>query len=415
MRWGRVGVKTVLNAYGGPGRCIRASCLRLSLAGALVSEGVAVAQPLPLPIAQRPAHLTVRPRTMAKGTRTARAGWHPLDSLPGSAVYVPQACVGTRRCPLTVFPLQKELDTIKTLMVSAADQYGMVLLTTALASNDWADAPSVRTLDAALRQTLRAFAIAPDQLALVGFGTGSDLVMGGATDAVFSRIVWMFPNYPWTDNVGPPHQTTKFLVYGGLNLHPSLVLAQELRRGGHRVKLVLTPGQLTFFMSVAPYEFIGRWLRDSWTRPNPAARPAPSIAADSLPVLTPEALAKLAAFWVRFQQEPDSIQTTARLAYQHEVTLPLGKSEASLVIVDMPALAARYPSVAAALQAAGLTARQHDAYRVALISASVTGGIKRTRVGPLDPASALGKNIEFLYTHSDALAPLWETAMWTTP
>src|SRR5881394_1430623 len=74
-------------------------------------------------------------------------------------------------------------------------------------------------------------------------------------------------------------------------------------------------------------------------------------------------------FWQSFMQEPDSIVTTALRAHLREVLMPVGEAPPSIVMVDIAALAAQYPSVAADLKKAGLTAAQHEAYRVALASA----------------------------------------------
>jgi hypothetical protein len=98
------------------------------------------------------------------------------------------------------------------------------------------------------------------------------------------------------------------------------------------------------------------------------------VVADPLPVLTTTAITQMTTFWTRFMQEPESIRTTARRAHLREVAVPLGEGEeqVSVVMVDMVALAAQSPSVAADLQTAGFTAQQHDAYRVALTSARLT-------------------------------------------
>ena len=106
--------------------------------------------------------------------------------------------------------------------------------------------------------------------------------------------------------------------------------------------------------------------------------------------------------------------------------MPVGDDERStLLMVDMPALAARQPSVAAALQAAGLTAQQHDAYRVALASAKLTGlgeqgGEPDARSWRVEPTSTLGKNVAFVHAHPDETAAFaWGdatgTRMWYTP
>jgi hypothetical protein len=117
------------------------------------------------------------------------------------------------------------------------------------------------------------------------------------------------------------------------------------------------------------------------------------MVADPLPLLTVDVLTKMTAFWARFMQEPDSIRTTARRAYLRDVAVPLGEEQVSAAMVDMAALAAQYPSVAWALQVAGLTAQQHDTYRIALVSARLTknatvdGAIQRA-VGEVQWATA---------------------------
>ena len=69
-------------------------------------------------------------------------------------------------------------------------------------------------------------------------------------------------------------------------------------------------------------------------------------------------------------------------------------------MVDMAALAAQYPSVAADLAKAGLTAQQHDAYRVALVTAYVTDA----GADSIDPNSVLGKNVAFVDAHEISVA-----------
>ena len=77
--------------------------------------------------AQTPAiagRLTVRPQTMATGTRNAAAGWQALDSAPAGSrpplIYVPPQCVGERRCPL-VLHLHDRFGVPK-----HADRYGII-------------------------------------------------------------------------------------------------------------------------------------------------------------------------------------------------------------------------------------------------------------------------------------------------
>jgi hypothetical protein len=55
----------------------------------------------------------------------------------------------------------------------------------------------------------------------------------------------------------------------------------------------------------------------------------PQVVADPLPILTTEALAHMTAFWTRFQQEPESIKTTARRAHLREASVPVGEERPS--------------------------------------------------------------------------------------
>jgi hypothetical protein len=166
----------------------------------------------------------------------------------------------------------------------------------------------------------------------------------------------------------------------------------------------------------APEEFerMWRWLNESWTTSKAALAPA---SADTGPQLTAHALDRLIMFWRRFQQEPDSIRATARLARQQQITVPVGTERFSLSVMDTPALAAQYPSVQTALRVAGLTATQADAYRRALIVAAANyapwpGG---PHVPPVAAASRLGRNVAFLQAHKEALKVLGATGMWLTP
>jgi hypothetical protein len=103
-------------------------------------------------------------------------------------------------------------------------------------------------------------------------------------------------------------------------------------------------------------------------------------------------------FWAAFAKEPDSIRATARRATLHDVAVPVGKSQGSVWITDMAKLAAKYPSVAADLKSAGLTAKDEDAIRVTLIStqATITAG---DEPGTPDTASVLAKNVAFVNSH----------------
>ena len=78
------------------------------------------------------------------------------------------------------------------------------------------------------------------------------------------------------------------------------------------------------------YAVWGRWLQESWALPDRAARPAPTVVVqpyEDLPQLTPEVLRQMTTFWTSFQQEPESIRTTARRAHVREVVVPGGSGD----------------------------------------------------------------------------------------
>lgn len=385
----------------------------------LATAGVCAAQTPP----RLPRHLTVRPRELATGARTVQPGLHQLDSLPRYSVYVPPQCGGPRRCPLVVYLNQYEWQEL------IADKYGMILLVMTVVNGQAYD------LDAALQQLLTRFPIDPAKLAIVGrCGLGSDAAMlGGLNLDVFSRIAVVSGGGALRTNVDPPNNTAEFFFASGfLESGDDFRGAEELRRQGHRVTQVLG-----FRQHEAQWEdsdLLGHWLALSWATPDPRARPAPAVVADPLPLLTTRALTQLTTFWTRFQQEPDSIRTAARRAHLREVAVPIGKDQVSAWMVDMVALAAQHPSVAAALKAAGLTAAEHDVYRLALISASTTkeltvDAIARAArdtsiadlykemnmpVNAVDEVPAIslqGKNIVFLVEHPDELERLAQTGM----
>lgn len=434
--WGMIG--RVAHRVRGHGRG-----LGLGLLAALLTEGRCVAQ----------AHLRLPdPHTMVRATRTVQAGLFPLDSLTGlpelrfGAVYVPEQCVGTRPCPLFI-GLNGGFGLMMEYMRPALDTFGIIFLGTeggANASSDTIIAYFDRGerhfefeyLKVELKQVFATFAIDLDKIAIMGHcATGLEATLWAAPNtALFSRVIlnstgwWAYPRIP----VDSQNTTTETLVVSGFGEEPAaagLYYTQTLRRGGHPAKHVI--GFRGHGFQIEDFYGLVRWLHDSWATPTPAARPMPYVLADPLPVLTPEALRRMTAFWTRFQQEPESIKTDARRQHLREVAVPVApEAPLSAWMVDMPALAAQYPSVAADLQQAGLTAPQHDAYRIALLAAAyVRTGLpveeyfRANMVGEwaviLAKAMAanpvLEKNVEFLGAYPDELQALEETQMWMTP
>ncbi len=160
--------------------------------------------------------------------------------------------------------------------------------------------------------------------------------------------------------------------------------------------------------------------------PSPSLRldPSPYTFVDP-PLLTAEGVARMTTFWIRFMQLPDSIKATARRTLVREVLVPVGKEHISTLMVDMSALAAQFPSVAAVFEAVQLTPQQHDAYRAAalgvliyestLLSHPYNAEYSLGYQLEVNPVSALGRNLGFLNSHRDEFARLEATGMWVTP
>jgi hypothetical protein len=302
-----------------------------------------------------------------------------------------------------------------------ADKYGTIILSP-LGNPNWFSTETRLRFDAVLKETLRRFAIDPDKIALIGRCATGDLALkyGGANLDVFSRIADISGGgWPDTSDVNPKHRTTEYIISGAVadEEHKwDFINEQILRRAGFRVKHVLNMRNHNH--QAEDYDFVGRWFQESWAKPNLKDRSAPIVVADPLPVLTTDAIAKMTAFWTSFMNEPDSIHTTARRVHLREVSLPLGNERLSAPLVDIAALASIYPSVAADLMHAGLTAQQHDAYRVAIICAIATREIKseqRNILGDVEATSVLGKNIAFMKEHPDEFEALKKTQIWHTP
>jgi len=363
------------------------------------------------------ARLTVRPREMTLATRTEKAGVFPMPG--GGNVYVPLQCVGTQRCPLLVnnFPDASPDSVLRYYLRPGADEFGIILLVVA------SDDPN--QLDTVLTQVLTQFAIDPDKIA------GSEM-LAFANPEVFNRA-FVFAGTPGV--VGQQASSRGMEVYedAGVtdNYNFALTTLAEmatLRTQGYRTKQWLglrSHGFNTFhgYGAQATFHFLARWLRESWDHPDPAARSAPTVI-DPLPRLTPQALAQMIAFWENFRHEPDSVLTTVRHQHLRELLVPVGPKEGwpSTGMVDMAALAAAVPSVAAKLKAAGLTAQQHDAYRMALLSAIFLAVAQNPAIPtgrrlplPVDPTSVLGQNVAFVLAHPDEVLVLEQTGIWMIP
>lgn len=151
--------------------------------------------------------------------------------------------------------------------------------------------------------------------------------------------------------------------------------------------------------------------------------PAHSSVLDSVPpedstvLLTADVMTRMTTFWHRFQREPDSIRTTGQNASQETLDLysirsNLGNAAIKKRVVDMRAMATRYPSVATELAKAGFTAGTWNSTRRALYLAIVLGGMSFTKGSEASDSSNTGNNIRFLASHTKQLDDLRATGMW---
>lgn len=274
-------------------------------------------------------------------------------------------------------------------------------------------APDVKNIDAAIKQVLRKFAIDPDKIALGGMSDGGSysLFLGRGNLDVFSRIAPLSPGIRFV-TIGPQHPATQFFLLGGI-LEPEslwivMTVAQQLQDSGHAVERVLA--LRGHAKSRADDGFMWKWFNESWAGRSIAPQATPPAGADSAPVLTTDMLTQMTTFWSRFMQEPDSIRTTGREAHQKQVAVAIGPRRVWVLMANIPALATKYPSVAADLKAAGLTAQQAETYRIALISAQATRVVNPAKF--LSQPSVLASNVTFLQAHPQAFA---NEDMWSTP
>ncbi len=402
---------------------LRRSRFGLGLIGILITA-VGIAQPLAAQ-GQTSRRLTLRPREMATGTRTERAGeqelelpaiqWTNAEAPPAATVYVPEKCVGAVRCPLLVFAWTSDGEDHMDYIRPMADKYGILLLLPGTryynlggSGEDAAATEEERQhLDATLKQVLQQFAVDPDKIAIMGTcATGRVPVnIGGDNYEVFNRIISLSGAPSTFEEVDPPSPKVEFFFDAGIDESQGYFkLTRAMRGKGYQVTHAF--GLRVHGHQHESYDHVGRWLTQTWASPDSAARPAPRVIADPLPLLTIDVLAKMTAFWTRFLAEPDSIRMTGRQAHLQDVAVPVGNERRVVVLTDMAALAAAYPEVTADLKAAGLTAQEHDAYRVALVNARVLKNSAGDMIGTLDPASPQAKNVAFMEAHPDEFQAL---------
>jgi hypothetical protein len=144
-------------------------------------------------------------------------------------------------------------------------------------------------------------------------------------------------------------------------------------------------------------------------------------------VLTVDALSRMTAFWAAFVKEPPSVRDIARMQTHKDVLLSVdlggaSVSQLTVQVVDMIAMAAKYPSVAADFKQAQVTPEQWEQLRLSLFTATVTDKIlkavtekEKAQGSPGSipaPSPLVGQNIAFLQTHQNELQALKATGMW---
>ncbi len=432
--------------------CLLAACLGgLAAADAFAQQY----QPPQLDTSPRPltaeeaataARLSVRPHEMATGAENAKAGLHTIEGLPKFLVYVPESCVGTKRVPLVVYSHGGGNDSFSVLKQQQqfADEYGMILLLNNseipgrldviadIISDRASDGAAhvvqsselgkievrplhnydVKNIDAAMKHVLANYAIDPDRIAMAGFSDGGSFTyyLGCSNQDIFSRVLPLSGLIPLAATGGPIKPDTRFILCGstGEQLIPIVLRrSQILREEGHQVESVLALRPHGVFPANSAYEW--SWLADSWgmTPHIPLPKPADP---ESDTALTGEILDKMTAFWGVFMKQPREIVWSARMSHQKPVAFMLGDMPATVLMMDTPAMAAEYPSVAGALEKAGLTAEEHDAYRAAIVRAHfarLASGV----IGPIDETTVLGKNLAFIQAHPDMFTALRQTGI----
>ncbi len=381
--------------------------------------------------------LSIKPKEAATGTKTETAGTKELEGFPGYYLHVPEQCVGNKRSPLVLLlhgggrSGKIEVDKFRGL----ADKYGMILLTgnasqpgrwdvisgmlskrtkysgseQGLAVTEFPET-DVRILDSALKFVLRTNAIDPDKIALLGFSDGGSysLFLGRANLDVFSRIAPLSAMAALYAGGGPKNPNVQFFLSGGIEerglITQTIKLGQVLRKEGHAV--VTQVGLRGHVDHVEDEDFVWAWLKDSWADPSVTTK-AVTIKPD--PLLTEDGVARLTKFWAAFQQLPDSIMNRARLANQMHVPMKLSTETVWVVLMNLPAMATKYPSVADALKTAGISADDAQAYRTAilgvlyarragLVSGETAVNMSYGKSIPLEPIAAgsvMEKNAEF--------------------
>jgi hypothetical protein len=123
----------------------------------------------------------------------------------------------------------------------------------------------------------------------------------------------------------------------------------------------------------------------------------------------------MTAFWTAWIHQLPAVLDTGRLKYRKPMPITLGLDQVPLIlpsVVDMRAMAIHYPSVAAALAQAHLTADQWEEYGQALLTATWAEMQDSAIAASMTKPSIMAKNMIFLKTHQNDLSALRAIGMW---
>lgn len=241
--------------------------------------------------------LSVRPGTMASGTRTGQAGLQALDALDSANdrrafVYVPPQCVGTTRMPLIVFLHGAGMDGESMInwrnVRRLADSAGVILLAPSSQEITWKlQNYDGRRIDQALRYVLQHYAIDPARIALAGASDGARwaLWIGLANGDLFSRVLAFSPSpgnadipsvrlLPQLQRHGMP---PLFIQHGDTSRDfDARPIVQWLQERGYAVTYATDSGPHSMTEERATAGF--HWLATSWTgRVQRAGGPTPLL------------------------------------------------------------------------------------------------------------------------------------------
>lgn len=363
-----------------------------------------------------PERFSLRLSEIEIGAQTTMAGTFTLDSVPKTWLYVPRQCLGTR-CPLLVYLHGAGLNGESSIarMRAAANRYGLLVLGPSAISPWWngnkgAELPiNQRNLETALRETLHRVAVDRHRIALIGECNGGFPAhhWGFHNLDIFSRVGTISGEL-WDDStivvshLIPRTTSAQFYVQESIVGDEDAVRAyrrvHELRENGNTVKYVVsTHGHGG---AAADFMLLGHWLADSWAHHTAAAQQL-----DPLPVVTPDLATKALASITKFAHEETQMRAAGRVEYTQELTVPVGE-QPTVLAVDLVALAKKYPVVTMDLQAAGLTARDYTATRLALVSALLGETLHSVWQDPQGSTGVLQQNMAFVTAHPDMIDSL---------